>query len=103
MSERIAKRGFAARPAMPSAGSRPADAASRDARAAAFTARLTIDVTPDLRGRIKIAAFRARRHRRRHAARSARARIPRQRWRPIMTGDAARARGGPRADRARVR
>jgi hypothetical protein len=28
------------------------------ARARHFTARLTIDVTPDLRGRIKVAAFR---------------------------------------------
>jgi hypothetical protein len=27
-------------------------------RAQHFTARLTIDVTPDLRGRIKVAAFR---------------------------------------------
>ena len=31
---------------------------ARDADAAGFTARLTIDVTPELRGRIKIAAFR---------------------------------------------
>ena len=40
------------------AGSKPPIRAAR-ARgdAAAFTARLTIDVTPDLRGRIKIAAF----------------------------------------------
>ena len=29
-----------------------------DAKADHFTARLTIDITPDLRGRIKVAAFR---------------------------------------------
>jgi hypothetical protein len=57
MTARSAKRGFAARPCdadswvhtpEPSIGRQPA---------AAFTARLTIDVTPALRGRIKIAAF----------------------------------------------
>ena len=45
MSGRNDKRGFAARP-------------SAHGRAAAiYTARLTIDITPDLRGRIKVAAF----------------------------------------------
>ena len=34
-----------------------ADAASRDGRPSGYTARLTIDITPELRGRIKIAAF----------------------------------------------
>jgi hypothetical protein len=34
-----------------------ADNAPRTIDASAFTARLTIDVTPELRGRIKIAAF----------------------------------------------
>lgn len=34
------------------------DAISAPARASPFTARLTIDVTPDLRGRIKLTAFR---------------------------------------------
>lgn len=52
------KRGFAARPTDADdwikATERPASASSSGA---AFTARLTIDVTPDLRGRIKIAAF----------------------------------------------
>ena len=34
------------------------DAANAPAKAAVFTARLTIDVTPALRGRIKVVAFR---------------------------------------------
>lgn len=58
MSERPPRHGFAARPVDPEtwikASDRPA-AALPDSRA--FTARLTIDVTPELRGRIKIAAF----------------------------------------------
>ncbi|USI71534.1 hypothetical protein [Sphingomonas morindae] len=59
MSERPARRGFAARPADPERWVRTAGAPSGAAAAdAAFTARLTIDVTPDQRGRIKIAAFR---------------------------------------------
>ncbi len=59
MSERATRRGFAARPGdaeswikTPEGPSRPGDELS------AFTARLTIDVTPALRGRIKVAAFR---------------------------------------------
>ena len=59
MSERSTRRGFAARPGdaeswikAPEAQAGAADDAS------AFTARLTIDVTPALRGRIKVAAFR---------------------------------------------
>lgn len=58
MSERSPKRGFAARPADPESwikASEPPSARAGDA--AAFTARLTIDVTPALRGRIKIVAF----------------------------------------------
>ncbi len=59
MSGRAPKRGFASRPADPERWIKASDAPSpRDADAAAFTARLTIDVTPELRGRIKIAAFR---------------------------------------------
>lgn len=51
--------GFAARPGNPEGWIRTADAPSRPARdAAGFTARLTVDITPELRGRIKIAAFR---------------------------------------------
>lgn len=58
MSERPTRRGFAARPANPEHWIKAADAAPRSGEAAAFSARLTIDVTPDLRGRIKVAAFR---------------------------------------------
>lgn len=58
MSERPAKRGFAARPADPESWVKTADLPSpRTADAAAFTARLTIDISPALRGRIKIVAF----------------------------------------------
>lgn len=57
MSERPIRRGFAARPADPEHWIRAANVPPRDGAAAGFTARLTIDVTPDLRGRIKIAAF----------------------------------------------
>lgn len=58
MSERSPKRGFAARPADPESwikASEPPPARTGDG--AAFTARLTIDITPELRGRIKIVAF----------------------------------------------
>lgn len=59
MSGRAPKRGFASRPADPERWIKAPDAPSaRDAGAAGLTARLTIDVTPELRGRIKIAAFR---------------------------------------------
>lgn len=58
MSERSERRGFAARPTNPDAWIKAADApTTRGADTAAFTARMTIDVTPDLRGRIKIIAF----------------------------------------------
>lgn len=57
MSERPTRRGFAARPANPEHWIKAADVTPRDGETAGFTARLTIDVTPDLRGRIKIAAF----------------------------------------------
>ena len=58
MSERSTKRGFAARPGdaeswIKASGASP----SREDAASAFTARLTIDVTPALRGRIKVPAF----------------------------------------------
>lgn len=59
MSERPPRRGFAARPADPEHWIKAADVPPRDGEAAGFTARLTIDVTPDLRGRIKIAAFKS--------------------------------------------
>lgn len=52
------KRDFASRPGDPENWVRTAaEAAPSRAKGDAFTARLTIDVTPELRGRIKIAAF----------------------------------------------
>lgn len=58
MSERSPKRSFAARPGdadrwIKTPGRDIASAGAADI----FTARLTIDVTTDMRGRIKIAAF----------------------------------------------
>ena len=58
MSERPTRRGFAARPANPEQWIKAADAPSRSGDGPGFTARLTIDVTPEQRARIKIAAFR---------------------------------------------
>lgn len=59
MSERPAKRDFASRPGDAESWIKASDApARRTDDATAFTARLTIDVTPALRGRIKVAAFR---------------------------------------------
>ena len=59
MSDRSPRRGFASRPAPAENWIRAADAPATRARSAdGFTARLTIDVTPELRGRIKVAAFR---------------------------------------------
>ena len=59
MSERTSRRGFAARPGDPESWIKASDAPSqRGDPSAAITARLTIDVTPALRGRIKVAAFR---------------------------------------------
>ncbi|KQT27382.1 MULTISPECIES: hypothetical protein [unclassified Bradyrhizobium] len=58
MSERSPKRSFAARPADPESWIKTPDRASpRPEATADFAARLTIDVTTDMRGRIKIAAF----------------------------------------------
>lgn len=59
MTGRDPKRAFAARPSTPDAWVRtPEPKASPDGKGDIFTARLTIDVTPELRGRIKVAAFR---------------------------------------------
>ncbi len=58
MSEPSTRKRFAARPADPERWIKAPEAPARDGEAAGFTARLTIDVTPELRGRIKIAAFR---------------------------------------------
>ncbi|PYF02275.1 plasmid segregation centromere-binding protein ParG [Rhodopseudomonas faecalis] len=56
MSERSERSGFASRPTNADAWIRSAEV--EPARIAdAATARLTIDITPELRGRIKIIAF----------------------------------------------
>ncbi len=57
MNGRLSRNGFASRPADPERWVKAADNPLRDAGAGGYTARLTIDVTPALRGRIKIAAF----------------------------------------------
>ena len=57
MSERSTKRGFASRPGDAESWIKANDAPPRRVEGAAFTARLTIDVTPALRGRIKVPAF----------------------------------------------
>ena len=57
MSAPPTRKGFAARPADPEQWIKAAEAKMSNYVAGGFTARLTIDVTPDLRGRIKIAAF----------------------------------------------
>ena len=59
MTERSTRRGFAARPGDAESWIKASDApVRRPDDASAFTARLTIDVTPELRGRIKVTAFR---------------------------------------------
>jgi hypothetical protein len=59
MTERSTRRGFAARPGNPESWIKaPETPGRRTEEVSAFTARLTIDVTPALRGRIKVAAFR---------------------------------------------
>jgi len=59
MTNRTHKRGFASRPSDPDSWIRTPDARTNGAGVdPGFTARLTIDVTPALRGRIKIVAFR---------------------------------------------
>lgn len=58
MSERSPRRGFASRPGDAESWIKAPDAPGRrNGDASAFSARLTIDVTPALRGRIKVAAF----------------------------------------------
>ncbi|MDQ0393487.1 hypothetical protein [Labrys monachus] len=58
MSERPTRKSFASRPADPERWIKATDVRPRDGEAGGFTARLTIDITPELRGRIKIVAFR---------------------------------------------
>ena len=54
----MSRRGFVARPGDAETWIKTPDARpAREAPDGAFTARLTIDVTPDQRARIKIAAF----------------------------------------------
>ncbi|MBG6118645.1 MULTISPECIES: hypothetical protein [unclassified Sphingobium] len=58
MNERSPKRGFASRPGDPESWIKTPDRQTQSALPADdFSARLTIDVTADMRGRIKIAAF----------------------------------------------
>lgn len=58
MTAPTGKRGFASRPADPDGWIKAGDTPpAHGGAAAAYTARLTIDVTPELRGRIKVAAF----------------------------------------------
>lgn len=59
MTERSHRRGFVSRPGDAEIWMKAPDTSTgRDELIAAFTARLTIDITPALRGRIKVAAFR---------------------------------------------
>ncbi len=58
MTGRQPKRRFASRPGDPESWVRAPDRAADRSPSDEFTARLTIDVTPALRGRIKVAAFR---------------------------------------------
>jgi hypothetical protein len=57
LRERNSRRGFAARPGDPDAWVRTPELSISPTFDADFTARLTIDVSPALRGRIKITAF----------------------------------------------
>lgn len=58
MSQDASRRGFAARPADPERWIKVGDErAILPPGPGDFTARLTVDITPALRGRIKIAAF----------------------------------------------
>ncbi len=58
MSERSAKRGFASRPGDADSRVRTPEPPPASRLPEDFSARLTIDVTPALRGRIKVTAFR---------------------------------------------
>jgi hypothetical protein len=58
MSRRLAKRAFAARPSDADTWVlAPETLSSRDAESRLLSARLTIDVTSEQRGRIKVTAF----------------------------------------------
>ena len=58
MTARPSNRGFASRPGDPDAWIRAREpSATAQSASDLFTARLTVDVTPELRARIKITAF----------------------------------------------
>ncbi len=58
MTARTERRNFAQRPVDPDGWIKAGDTQPpRNGAAVTFSARLTIDITPELRGRIKIAAF----------------------------------------------
>jgi hypothetical protein len=58
MTAQIRRRGFASRPSDAESWVKASDRSSeRSNDASDFTARLTIDVTPELRSRIKVTAF----------------------------------------------
>ena len=57
MTNRTNRQTFASRPGDPDRWIKSADASPRGVAASGFTARRTIDVTPEQRGRIKVAAF----------------------------------------------
>jgi len=58
VTARDSKRGLAARPRDPDAWVRAPETLAVAPKLDVYTARLTIDITPDLRGRIKVTAFR---------------------------------------------
>lgn len=58
MTDRAPNRGFASRPGDAENWVKAAEKApARDPTADPYTARLTVDITPELRGRIKVVAF----------------------------------------------
>lgn len=57
MNKQSNRQGFASRPADPERWIKSAEGNSDTGAANGFTARLTIDVTPEQRARIKIVAF----------------------------------------------
>jgi hypothetical protein len=57
MTKETTKKGFVSRPGDPDRWIASVDGSGRRAAALGYTARLTIDITPALRGRIKVAAF----------------------------------------------
>ncbi len=58
MTANSSKRGFAARPGDPDSWVQALQTAGAPPKPDAYTARLTVDIAPELRGRIKVTAFR---------------------------------------------